>query len=153
MPAKRVQDTSHVPPAPTPFRRVAVLLALLIASQPSTFAADKREQKAKEAEAKRLVGLGRNAEKQGHLLEARQQYLPSEDVRFNTEAENGLERIAKAAAQQVKTLMTDAEKAYVVENFAKAAQILALRTDEAAAVRARQKSGDDFQSRQVRARS
>ena len=81
-------------------------------------------RKIKETEAKRLTGLGRNAEKQGRLLEARQQYLASEHVLFNTDAEKGLERIAEAAAQQVKTLMADAEKAYTAENFAKAAQLL-----------------------------
>src|SRR5712675_1704039 len=101
------------------FRPAAALLVLLIAVQPSVLAADK-ERKAKESEAKRLIGLGRNAEKQGRLLDARQQYLASEHVLFNTDAEKGLERLAEAAGQQVKTLMADAEKAYVAENFAKA---------------------------------
>ncbi|MEP7308685.1 MAG: tetratricopeptide repeat protein [Acidobacteriota bacterium] len=103
---------------------VTTLLGLLIAAQPSTFAADKQQRKAKESEAKRLTTLGRNAEKQGRLLEARQQYLASEQVLFNEDAEKGLERIAEAADKQVKTLMADAEKAYVAENFAKAAQLL-----------------------------
>jgi tetratricopeptide (TPR) repeat protein len=105
-------------------RRIAIVLAALIALQPSIGAADKQERKARESEAKRLTGLGRNAEKQGRLVEARQQYLASELVLFNTDAEKGLERIAEAAAQQVKTLMADAEKAYAAENFAKAAQLL-----------------------------
>jgi hypothetical protein len=105
-------------------RRVTVLFVLLIAVQPSALAADKQQRKAKESEAKRLTSLGRNAEKQGRLLEARQQYLASEHVLFNTDAEKGLERIAEAAGQQVKTLMVDAAQAYAAENFAKAAQLL-----------------------------
>lgn len=104
--------------------RVTVLFALLIAVQPSALAADKQQRKAKESEAKRLTSLGRNAEKQGRLLEARQQYLASEHVLFNTDAEKGLERIAEAAGQQVQTLMADAAQAYAAENFAKAAQLL-----------------------------
>ena len=103
--------------------RVAVLLALLVVARP-TFAADKKDQKAREAEAKRLMNLGRAAEKQDNLLEARRQFLASEDVLFNDDAEQGLERIAKDASKQVKTLMGDAEKAYAAENFAKAAELL-----------------------------
>jgi tetratricopeptide (TPR) repeat protein len=105
-------------------RRVIIPLALLIAVQPATFAADKQQRKAKESEAKRLTSLGRNAEKQGRLLEARQQYLASEHVLFNTDAEKGLERIAEAAGEQVKTLIGNAAQAYSAENFAKAAQLL-----------------------------
>ena len=101
-----------------------ILLALLMASSPSTFAADKQPRKVRESEAKRLTGLGRNAEKQGKLLEARLQYLASEQVLFTLDAERGLERIAEAAAKQVKSLMADAEKAYAAENFSKAAQLL-----------------------------
>jgi tetratricopeptide (TPR) repeat protein len=105
-------------------RRVAVLILLLTVVQPPTLAADKQQRKAKESEAKRLMNLGRTAEKQGHLLEARQQYLASEHVVFNTDAEKGLERVAETAGQQVKTLMADAAQAYAGENFAKAAQLL-----------------------------
>jgi len=109
-------------------RRVAVLFVLLIAAQPSTHAADKnadkQQRKAKETEAKRLTSLGRTAEKQSRLVEARRQYLASEHVLFSTDAEKGLERIAEAAAQQVKTLMADAAQAYAAENFVKAAQLL-----------------------------
>jgi tetratricopeptide (TPR) repeat protein len=105
-------------------RRVTVLFVLLIALQPSPSAADKQQRKAKEAEAKRLTELGRTAEKQGRLLEAKRQYLASEHVLFNTDAEKGLERIADAAREQVKTMMADAAQAYAAENFAKAAQLL-----------------------------
>jgi tetratricopeptide (TPR) repeat protein len=105
-------------------RRVAVLFLLLLAVQPSILAADKQQRKARESEAKRLTGLGRTAEKQGRLLEARQQYLASEHVVFTTDAEKGLERIADAAGQQVKSLMGDAAQAYAAENFTKAAQLL-----------------------------
>ena len=52
------------------------------------------------------------------------QYLASEHVLFTTDAEKGLERIAQAADQQVKTLMTDAAQAYGAENFTKAAELL-----------------------------
>src|SRR5260221_3839436 len=96
-------------------RRVAVLFLLLLAVQPSILAADKQQRKARESEAKRLTGLGRTAEKQGRLLEARQQYLASEHVVFTTDAEKGLERIADAAGQQVKTLLGDAAQAYAAE--------------------------------------
>jgi tetratricopeptide (TPR) repeat protein len=111
----------HLPWLP---RRVAILAVLLIALQPSTFAADKQQTKAKEAEAKRLTSLGRTAEKQGRLLDAREQYLASEHVLFTTDAAKGLERIAEAADLQVKTLMADAAQAYGAENFQKAAQLL-----------------------------
>ena len=104
--------------------RVTIVLALVVVAQSSTLAADKQQRKAKESEAKRLTSLGRNAEKQGRLLEARQQYLASEHVLFNEDADKGLERIAEGADKQVKTLMADAEKAYAAENFAKAAQLL-----------------------------
>ncbi len=104
--------------------RVTVLFALLIAVQPATLAADKQQRKARESEAKRLTNLGRTAEKQGRLVEARQQYLASEHVVFTTDAEKGLERVAVAAEQQVKTLMAGAAQAYAVEDFAKAAQLL-----------------------------
>src|SRR6185369_14821516 len=94
--ARKVQDATmrhHLRSSP---RRIAVLVILLIAAQPLTFAADKQQTKAKEAEAKRLTSLGRTAEKQGRLLEAREQYLASEHVLFTTDAEKGLERIAEA---------------------------------------------------------
>jgi thioredoxin-like negative regulator of GroEL len=107
-----------------PTARVMVLGVLLLGSQPFIHAAD-NPRKAKEAEAKRLIGLGRNAEKQGRLLEARQQYLASAHVLFNADAEKGLERVAAAAAEQVKTLMTDAAKEYAAEHFAKTTQLLA----------------------------
>jgi tetratricopeptide (TPR) repeat protein len=105
-------------------RRVTVLVVLLIAIQPTPFAADKQQRKAKESEAKRLTELGRTAEKQGRLLDARRQYLASEHVLFNTDAEKGLERIADAAREQAKKMLTDAAQAYAAENFAKAAQLL-----------------------------
>lgn len=107
-----------------PLSQVTVLLVLLIAVQPLALAADKQQKKAKESEAKRLTGLGRNAEKQGHLLEARQHYLASEHVLFTTDAEKGLERVAESAEQQVKQLMADAAQAYAAEHFEKAAQLL-----------------------------
>ncbi|MEO6237954.1 MAG: tetratricopeptide repeat protein, partial [Vicinamibacterales bacterium] len=94
-----------------------------MAIQALALAAD-NPRKAKEAEAKRLNSLGRNAEKQGRLLDARQQFLASEHVLFNTDAEKGLERVAEAAEQQVKQLMADAAKAYAAEDFAKAAKLL-----------------------------
>ena len=81
-------------------RRVTVLCALLIAVQLSPVAADNQQRKAKESEAKRLIALGRTAEKQGRLLEARRQYLASEHVLFNTDAEEGLERIAEPRANK-----------------------------------------------------
>jgi tetratricopeptide (TPR) repeat protein len=99
-------------------------LALLMAIQPLTLAVDKQQRKIKEAEAKRLTALGRTAEKQGHLLDARQQYLASEHVLFTSDAQKGLERVAEAADGQVKALMTDAAQAYAAENFTKAAQLL-----------------------------
>jgi tetratricopeptide (TPR) repeat protein len=102
-----------------------LLLALaLMAVQPSALADDQQQKKAKETEAKRLIGLGRTAEKQGRLLDAREQYLASEHVLFTTDAQKGLERIAQAADLQVKTLMTDAAQAYGAENFKKAALLL-----------------------------
>src|SRR6266700_261272 len=84
-----------------PSRHVTVLCVLLFASQPFVHGAD-NPRKAREAEAKRLIGLGRSAEKQGRLLEARQQYLASEQVLF----------------------IADAEREYAAENFAKTAQLL-----------------------------
>jgi tetratricopeptide (TPR) repeat protein len=104
-------------------RPVMVLGALLLACQPLIHAGD-NPRKAKETEAKRLVTLGRNAEKQDHLLEARRQYLASEHVLFNTDAEKGLERVATAAAVQVKALMADASREYAAEHFAKTAELL-----------------------------
>jgi tetratricopeptide (TPR) repeat protein len=109
---------------PALLSRVAVLAVLVIALQPSTFAADKQQRKAKESEAKRLTGLGRTAEKQGRLLDAREQYLASEHVVSTADAGKGLERIAEAADLQVKALMADAAQAYGAENFKKAAQLL-----------------------------
>ena len=105
-------------------RQVAVLAVLLIALQPSSLAADKQQRKAKESEAKRLTSLGRTAEKQGRLFDAREQYLASEHVLFTTDAEKGLERIAEAADLQVKALTADAAQAYGAEKFNKAAQLL-----------------------------
>ena len=104
-------------------RRLTVLFVVVLALQTSTHAAD-QQQKAKEAEAKRLNGLGRTAEKQDRLLDARQQYLASEHVVYNEDAEKGLERIAEAADKAVKKLMSDAAQAYAAENFAKARQLL-----------------------------
>ena len=106
------------------FRQVAFIVALLMAIQPLALAVDKQQRKVKEAEAKRLTALGRTAEKQGHLLDARQQYLASEHVLFTSDAQKGLERVAEAADGQVKALMTDAAQAYAAENFTKAAQLL-----------------------------
>lgn len=108
---------------PAGSHRALVLFALLVAAPSSALAADK-PNKAKEAETKRLNTLGKNAEKQGRLLEAREHYLASEHVLFNKDAENALARVADAAAQQVKTLMADAATAYAAENFAKAEQLL-----------------------------
>lgn len=105
-------------------RRLAVLAVLLIAIQPTSFAADKQQRKVRESEAKRLIGLGRTAEKQGRLVDARAQYLASEHVLFTTDAEEGLERIAATARGQVKSLMTDAAQAYGAEDFKKAGQLL-----------------------------
>ena len=105
-------------------RRATVLCVLLVAAQLSPVAADNQPKKAKESEAKRLSALGRTAEKQGRLLEARRQYLASEHVLFTTDAEKGLERIAEAAREQVNAMMAEAAQAYTTENFAKAAQLL-----------------------------
>lgn len=105
-------------------RRAAILCVLLLAAQLSPVAADNQQRKAKESEAKRLIALGRSAEKQGRLLEARRQYLAAEHVVFNTDAEEGLARVAAAAREQVKAMMADAAQAYTTENFAKAAQLL-----------------------------
>src|SRR5688572_26783050 len=89
-------------------RRATVLVLLLVTIQPTPFAADKQQRQAKETAAKRLTELGRTAEKQGHLLEAKRQYLASEHVLFNSDAEKGLERIAEAAREQAKRMLTDA---------------------------------------------
>ena len=56
-------------------RYVAAVLFLLLTSAGATSAADKQQRKAREAEAKRLMNLGKAAEKQGHLIDARTQYL------------------------------------------------------------------------------
>ena len=69
-------------------RRAAVLFALLSVAQPVVHAADK-QRKAKETEAKRLISLGKAAEKQGHLLDARAQYLASEHVLFTQRRRKG----------------------------------------------------------------
>ncbi len=106
-----------------PSRRTLSVCVLLLAAQPFAVAAD-NPRKAKETEAKRLNNLGRTAEKQGRLVDARQQYLASEYVVFNADAEKGLERVAEAAGQQVKALMADAAQAYGSENFTKAGQLL-----------------------------
>ena len=105
-------------------RRFTALFFLLIAVHPSLLTADTPQQKAKQAEAKRLSSVAKATEKQGRLVEARQQYLASEHVLFTSDAEEGLSRIAEAAAQQVKTMMADAGRAYAAENFARAAQLL-----------------------------
>ena len=102
---------------------IAILAAILVATHPLV-AADKSQRKVKETEAKRLTTLGRNLEKQGHLLEAREQYLASEQVLFTQDAEKGLEHVAEAADDQVKSLMASAAQAYAAENFTKAAQLL-----------------------------
>ena len=104
-------------------RRAAVLIAMLSVAQPVVHAADK-QRKAKETEAKRLISLGKAAEKQGHLLDARAQYLASEHVLFTSDAEKALEHVAEVADDQVKALMTSAAQAYAAENFTKAAQLL-----------------------------
>jgi tetratricopeptide (TPR) repeat protein len=104
-------------------QRAAVVLVLLTGAQSAGIAADKAS-KAKESEAKRLLGLGKAAEKQGHLLDARAQYLASEHVLFTNDAEKALEHIAESADQQVKTLMDSAARAYGAEQFAGAAQSL-----------------------------
>ena len=104
-------------------RRAAVLIAMLSVAQPVVHAADK-QRKAKEAEAKRLISLGKTAEKQGHLLDARAQYLASEHVLFTSDAEKALEHVAEVADEQVKSLMASAAQAYAAENFTKAAQLL-----------------------------
>src|SRR5580765_6170394 len=98
-------------------QRAAVVLVLLTGAQSVGIASDKAS-KAKESEAKRLLGLGKAAEKQGHLLDARAQYLASEHVLFTNDAEKALERIAESADQQVKTLMDNAARAYAAEQFA-----------------------------------
>lgn len=105
-------------------RRIALLIVVLIGLSPSFAVAGQQQKKVKEAEAKRLAGLGRTAEKQGRLVEAREQFLASEHVLATEDAEKGLERIAKAADLQVKGLMDDAEKAYGAENFKKAGELL-----------------------------
>jgi len=105
-----------------PVRTVVCLCALLLAAP--LFGADKQRM-AREAEAKRLTTLARNLEKQGHLIEARTQYLASEHVLFTSDAERGLQHVAEAADQQVKSLMASAGQAYAAENFAKASELLA----------------------------
>ena len=87
-------------------------------------AADKQQRKAKEAEAKRLMNLGKAAEKQGHLIDARTQYLAAEHVVYTEDAEKALQRVAEAADQQVRSLMDRAAQAYAAEQFASAAQLL-----------------------------
>ena len=104
-------------------RRAAIAIILLNGAQPVAHAADK-QRKAKETEAKRLISLGKAAEKQGHLLDARAQYLASEHVLFTSDAEKALEHVAEVADDQVKALMASAAQAYAAENFAKAAQLL-----------------------------
>jgi tetratricopeptide (TPR) repeat protein len=103
---------------------VAAVLILLLTSAGSISAADKQQRKAKEAEAKRLMGLGKAAEKQGHLIDARTQYLAAEHVLYTEDAEKALQRVAEAADQQVRSLMDRAAQAYAAEQFASAAQLL-----------------------------
>jgi len=103
--------------------RPVVCVCILLLAAP-LFGADK-QRKARETEAKRLVAAARNLEKQGHLIEARTQYLASEHVLFTPDAERGLQHVAEAADQQVKSLMASAAQAYAAENFAKASQLLA----------------------------
>jgi hypothetical protein len=88
-------------------RWAAIAIVLLNASQPVVHAADK-QRKAKETEAKRLISVGKAAEKQGRLLDARAQYLASEHVLFTSDAEKALEHVAEVADEQVKALMTSA---------------------------------------------
>ncbi len=105
-------------------RYVAAVLFLLLTSAGATSAADKQQRKAKEAEAKRLMNLGKAAEKQGHLIDARTQYLAAEHVVYTEDAEKALQRVAEAADQQVRSLMDRAAQAYAAEQFASAAQLL-----------------------------
>ena len=103
---------------------VAAVLVLLLTSAGPVSAADKQQRKAKEAEAKRLMSLGKAAEKQGHLIDARAQYLAAEHVVYTEDAEKALQRVAEAADQQVHSLMDRAAQAYAAEQFASAAQLL-----------------------------
>jgi hypothetical protein len=105
-------------------RYVAAVLLVLLTSTGSISAADKQQRKAKEAEAKRLMNLGKAAEKQGHLIDARTQYLAAEHVVYTEDAEKALQRVAEAADQQVRSLMDRAAQAYAAEQFASAAQLL-----------------------------
>ena len=103
--------------------RLAACLACAIAVPAAAHAADP-QLKAKKAEAKRLLNLGKTAEKQGNLLDARAQYLASEHVLFTDDAEKALEHVAEVADQQVKSLMAQASSAYAAEHFDEAARLL-----------------------------
>ena len=70
------------------------------------------------------MNLGKAAEKQGHLIDARTQYLAAEHVVYTEDAEKALQRVAEAADQQVRSLMDRAAQAYAAEQFASAAQLL-----------------------------
>ena len=104
-------------------RRIAALLACVLAIPAAVYAADP-QLKAKKAEAKRLLNLGRAAEKQGKLLDARAQYLASEHVLYTEDAEKALEHIAEVADGQVKSLMSQASSAYAAEHFDETARLL-----------------------------
>ena len=105
-------------------QHIAAVLILVLTSAAPISAADKQQRKAKEAEAKRLMTLGKAAEKQGHLIDARTQYLAAEHVVYTEDAEKALQRVAEAADQQVRSLMDRAAQAYAAEQFASAAQLL-----------------------------
>ena len=104
-------------------RRAAIAFVLLNASQPVVHAADK-QRKAKETEAKRLISLGRLRRSRAACSTPERSIWPPSTCCSPRDAEKGLERIAEAADEQVKTLMADAAQAYAAENFAKAAQLL-----------------------------
>jgi len=108
----------------TSMRTLAALCLCLCTLTAPASAGDKSQRKAAEAEARRLLNLGRAAEKQGRLLDARAQYLASEHVLFTTDAEKALEHVADQADQQVKALMASAASAYRAEQFDHAADLL-----------------------------
>ena len=83
-------------------QHIAAVLVLVLTSACPISAADKEQRKAKETEAKRLISLGKAAEKQGHLLDARTQYLASEHVVFTEDAEKALERVAETAESRCR---------------------------------------------------
>ena len=76
------------------------------------------------SEAKSLANLARKAEGHDQLLEARQQYLASEEVLFSKDAEKGLQRVAEATERQVRKLMSEAAQAYAARKFELTALLL-----------------------------